>query len=172
MTDDFNTHDDDDTPAHSFAPLPDHANQKILPPLIVLAALALAIALEWILGFRLFRLPVQIFLGLLFTGLGIILFALALNALRAAKTALSPLEPTTTIVNDGPYAYSRNPIYLAYTILYFGLVVLFDLFWGIVLFGPLIFALIHYAIMPEETYLARKFPEEYSAYKARVRRWF
>ena len=70
--------------------------------------------------------------------------------------------------NDG---FSRNPMYIALTLLYLGIAIYFGLVWALLLL-PFALATIHYGvIIREESYLERKFGEDYLAYKSRVRRW-
>jgi protein-S-isoprenylcysteine O-methyltransferase Ste14 len=74
-------------------------------------------------------------------------------------------------VERGPYGYSRNPIYLGDTLLLLGLGLAGS--WPSLLLGAPIFALAvdRYAIRPEESHLAARFPQDFAAYKKRVRRW-
>jgi protein-S-isoprenylcysteine O-methyltransferase Ste14 len=74
-------------------------------------------------------------------------------------------------VRTGPYRFSQNPIYLAFSLLQLGLC-----FWvnGLGLLITLVpaVALMSLVVIPrEERYLAARFPSEYLAYKALVRRW-
>ena len=81
-------------------------------------------------------------------------------------------NPTLTIVDQGPYKYSRNPIYVGYLIAYVGLAMLMN---APIMFATLIvfiYILTNTIIKPEEEYLERKFGEEYLAYKRKIRRWF
>jgi protein-S-isoprenylcysteine O-methyltransferase Ste14 len=106
---------------------------------------------------------------LLFAGLGIVFTAF--TKMRRAETNVEPWKPTTAIIDDGIYGISRNPIYLAMILIYFGISFLFNLFW----FLPpiiLVLAVMHYGvILREEKYLERKFGDEYLNYKNRVGRW-
>lgn len=95
----------------------------------------------------------------------------AFRAMRRASTAVDPSQPTTAIVSDGAFGFSRNPIYLAMTLLYFGIALLFNAFWVLLLLLPLIAVVQTGVIKREEHYLERKFGDEYLSYKARVRRW-
>jgi hypothetical protein len=51
------------------------------------------------------------------------LFAYAAGTLRAAGTPVPARKPTTVVVQSGPYRFSRNPIYLAFSLLQFGLAI-------------------------------------------------
>lgn len=100
-----------------------------------------------------------------------ILAASSFIMFRRAGTSPIPIKPTTALVTNGPYRFSRNPMYLSLVLLYFGLALRLDVFWVLVL-APVVIVLVHYlAIVREERYLERKFGQEYLDYKARVRRW-
>ena len=80
-------------------------------------------------------------------------------------------KPTGAIVPTGPYAFTRNPMYLSMTVLYSGIAFIFNATWPII-FLPAVLFVIHYGVINrEERYLERKFGEEYISYRAKVRRW-
>ena len=56
--------------------------------------------------------------------------------MHAAGTNISPLRPATAVVTTGPFRFSRNPLYLALTLLYLGLTLAFNTWWGIVVLVP------------------------------------
>jgi protein-S-isoprenylcysteine O-methyltransferase Ste14 len=101
-----------------------------------------------------------------------ILAASSFIMFQRAHTSPLPIKPTLVLVTNGPYRFSRNPMYLSLFLLYFGLALWLDVFWVLVLV-PLVIILVQYlAIVREERYLERKFGQQYISYKARVRRWF
>jgi len=111
-------------------------------------------------------------------GIGIVLFIIApllaipaIWRMKAAGTNVHPSEPTTTIVRGGPYRFTRNPMYLALTLLQIG--VAFVLNDAITfLFAAALALTLHFGvILREERYLEAKFGEEYLALKRSVRRW-
>jgi protein-S-isoprenylcysteine O-methyltransferase Ste14 len=74
-------------------------------------------------------------------------------------------------VRSGPYQWSRNPIYLAFSVLQLGIACWLNSVWVL---GTLAAALglMTWVVIPrEERYLERKFSAEYLEYKANVRRW-
>ena len=80
-------------------------------------------------------------------------------------------EPTSTLVTDGPFAFSRNPMYLSLTVANVGIALIVNAAWPII-FLPATLAVTHYGVIfREERYMERLFGEEYLRYKARVRRW-
>jgi len=141
------------------------------PPLIYLSALAAGLLLDW--RYPLAFLPGKLTLpaGALLIASGALCAVAAFAAMRRAGTAVNPYQPTTAIVTNGPYRYTRNPLYLALTLFYAGIASLANALWALALL-PLALAIIHYgAIRREEKYLERKFGAEYVRYKNTVRRW-
>jgi protein-S-isoprenylcysteine O-methyltransferase Ste14 len=82
-----------------------------------------------------------------------------------------PWEPSPTLVARGPFRFTRNPMYVAMLLICLGVAVLTDSLWIVLLTPVAAWALLRFAILPEEAYLERKFGESYLSYKRRVRRW-
>lgn len=95
----------------------------------------------------------------------------AFQTMTTAKTAIDPSQPTTAIVSDGVFRFSRNPLYLSLTLLYIGISLLFEATWSLLLLVPLLVVVQVGVIQREEQYLERRFGDVYLTYKARVRRW-
>jgi protein-S-isoprenylcysteine O-methyltransferase Ste14 len=88
-----------------------------------------------------------------------------------AHTTLDPHGSVTEIVTNGPYRFSRNPIYLGFVCFLVGFTFIFRTYWGLILSPVLIILLYQLVIKYEEAYLEQKFGEVYTNYKSRVRRW-
>jgi protein-S-isoprenylcysteine O-methyltransferase Ste14 len=101
--------------------------------------------------------------GLAFGGWARVLF-------DSYKTSVVPIRPVTAIIEDGPFGISRNPIYVAFALIYAGVALLCRAVWPLLLL-PLVLLGIAKQVRREETYLERRFGAEYLNYKARVRRW-
>ena len=141
------------------------------PPALFAGTLAIGLLLH--LGFPVNFLPrvIAIASGVVVL-VGAALMAIsAFRAMRRAQTAVNPSLPTTAIVSDGAFGFSRNPIYLSLTLLYVGVALLFNALWALLLLLPLIVVVQTGVIEREEHYLERKFGDEYIRYKASVRRW-
>ena len=102
-------------------------------------------------------------------GLGLTLFSIV--ALIRHRTTVHPDRGASTLVTSGPYALSRNPIYLGNTIGLLGAALLFDQPWLAVLLVACTLLVDELAIRREEAHLAARFGEAWRAYAARVRRW-
>jgi protein-S-isoprenylcysteine O-methyltransferase Ste14 len=90
---------------------------------------------------------------------------------RRAETYVDPYKPATAIVTDGPYRFTRNPLYLSMTMIYGGVSALANAFSPILLL-PLVLRLMRRGVIErEERYLERKFGDVYLEYKVRAPRW-
>jgi protein-S-isoprenylcysteine O-methyltransferase Ste14 len=95
----------------------------------------------------------------------------ALLTVGRHRTGLLPGSPTTTIIVVGPFARSRNPLYLGLLVGSAGLALLAGSLWALLLL-PVEWALLQWgAVLPEERYLAATFGSVYDDYCGRVRRW-
>ena len=99
------------------------------------------------------------------------LFFWAGATMGKADTAVPVDEPTTAIVEDGPFGYSRNPTYVAIILLQLGLAIWTNSLWFVALAVVSVILLNVSVIGREEEYLADKFGDDYLSYKDRVRRW-
>ena len=113
----------------------------------------------------------SVYVGWFFIALGLAGFAWALAAIWGNHTTVNPYKGASHLVTDGAFRYSRNPIYVSDWLVYIGVMLLIQTAWPL-LFAPLVWALMRYAVIAhEETHLEAKFGAEYRAYKSRVRRW-
>jgi len=149
----------------------DNAGVKVMPPLIYLSAMIAGLILDYF--FPIIFLPVSVsrIVGISSVALAILILVLAFQAFNRAKTNLEPWKPTTAIVSDGVFRFSRNPIYLAFTLFYLGTAVLFNSLWLLALLVPVLLVMRYSVIAREERYLENKFGAEYNDFKRRVRRW-
>ena len=90
---------------------------------------------------------------------------------RRSGQSENPWKPTTSIVEQGPFRVTRNPMYVQMVLVCVGFAVILANGWILALTPLCAWALQQLVILPEETYLERKFGDDYRAYKRRVRRW-
>ena len=140
------------------------------PPIIFLAAILLGIALNLVWPVP-FRQPGLVWLGPLIVLCAVALFLRSLREFRAAGTSVRGSERSTTIVRTGPYRFSRNPIYLSFSLLVLGLAVWSNDLWLLVTLVPAVGVISTVVIPREERFLERNFRDQYLSYKAAVRRW-
>lgn len=107
---------------------------------------------------------------LLFVGSGL-LAHLAHRAMERVGTNVFPTQPTLALATDGPFRFTRNPLYIAAIGVYLGVTLWVDSLVMLLLTVPMGFVLHSGIVLREERYLAGKFPEAYRDYQARVKRW-
>lgn len=145
------------------------------PPLIYLSAAAGAIVLGSLYPLPWFGRPLDDFLfalgWLMVAAFAAIAFQ-ALRTLRKAGTSIRADGAATALVTGGPFAISRNPIYLAGTLVVVGLGLITGNPWFVLLALVASFATQKLAIEPEEKHLFVRFGKKYRDYQKKVRRWF
>jgi protein-S-isoprenylcysteine O-methyltransferase Ste14 len=152
----------------------DHAGVFVPPPLIYLAPFLAAAMLHARRPWPVAEDPAIALMlgGFCATAIGVAIGMASVYGFQKAHTTILPVgRPTTAIVQRGPYGFTRNPMYLAMAIAYFGLSLLLNSLWALVLL-PAVVGLVDLAVIRrEERYLAAKFGHSYRQYCARVRRW-
>jgi protein-S-isoprenylcysteine O-methyltransferase Ste14 len=150
----------------------DTANVIIRPPIAWALAVVAGLALQWIvpLPFMPALAPAGWVGGIVFV-LALALAAWAIATITSAGSNVPTNMPTTTVVQSGPYRFTRNPIYLGMFVGLAGLAIAFDSLWLIGTLLVFAFAIRYGVVAREEAYLERKFGDAYRHYRARVRRW-
>jgi len=151
---------------------PDVANLGFVrPPFVYLAALLIGVGFDFVRPARWLPAEFGAWVGIPIAIAALALFVSSIRRFKAVGTSVPGNKPTTAIVKSGPYRFSRNPIYLAFSLLMLGIACAFNSLW---LLGTLAAAagVMSFVIIPrEERYLERRFGTEYLDYKAKVRRW-
>ena len=105
---------------------------------------------------------------------GLLLEVFAVLSFRRKKTTINPLRPenTSTLVTDGIYTMSRNPMYLGMAIILTGVALMMGCLSPLGM--PLVFCIVVtlMQIIPEERSLSEIFGTDYDNYKNSVGRWF
>ena len=143
----------------------------IRPPLVYSASIALGLFIHWLWPAHLLSTSAGAAIGVPLVLLATALFVSAVRTFRKAGTPVPGSRPTTTIVRRGPYGFSRNPIYLAFTIFQVGVAAWANSVGVLLMLVPAL-ALMSLVVIPrEERYLAAQFPSDYLPYLREVRRW-
>ena len=148
------------------------ANRGLIrPPVIYLCALIAGWTIDyfWPVGlpFAILHIP----LGALFFIAAMTLFFLTQREFHVANTPVPGNRPTTSLVQSGTLRFSRNPIYLAFSLAGAGIAIGTNSLWVFVTLIPAVGVMQFVVIPREEQYLLAKFGPEYLAYKSSVRRW-
>ena len=144
---------------------------RVPPPLIYLLPLASGLLLDRKAHVPFLPRQMARVTGWPLVGGGVALSGWAFRTMRAAETTMRPDKPVSSLIQDGPFRYTRNPIYLSDAMIYAGIAVLRNSLWAIVLLPSVVYIIQREVMGREERYLERTFGEECLEYKVKVRRW-
>ena len=152
----------------------DTSGVRLFPPAVYIGGLIVGYAIQWLVPVRILPpmldLPGRILgVALLLAGGGLMFSALSL--FRSVGTTPNPTLPTTALTFDGPYRFTRNPMYLGMALLLVGFAFIGNALWPLLAVIPAIWIIQTQVILREEPYLEAKFGGPYADYKKRVRRW-
>lgn len=144
---------------------------KVPPPAIYI----LAIVAGWLLQQQ-WPLPfiahdTALWVGLAFVAVGLVMALMSVvTMLRGHGTVNTNLQSSALVVS-GIYRVSRNPMYVALTLMYTGFAIAMSLPWSLILLPFIVIFIQTMVIAREEASLEKTFGQQYTEYKARVRRW-
>lgn len=142
------------------------------PPIWTLIYILIATAISWALGWpRVPGLPLPL-LGIIVILLSFVPPVWAAFLFRRAGTEINPTSPTNrALVTEGPYQWTRNPMYLSLIVLSLGIAIWVGA-WPMFLAPIAVFATANFVHIPfEEAKMRRQFDVAYDGYCGRVRRW-
>lgn len=146
-------------------------NKNVHPPMVALFYIIIAILLGRFVQIPLVAPGIVRNTGFVLTVVGFLLGLGAFIEFRKARTTLDPHGSVKSLVTAGIYRITRNPIYLGFLLMVIGLPLNSGYYCGI-LTSPLFATTMNRLVIErEEEYLEKKFKEQYTGYRSRVRRW-
>ena len=148
----------------------EQSHPKILPPHVALSSLVVIIFLHYLIPTPFIHKPYNYF-GILFFIVGLIILFWSFGLFRKKETPILPGQKPTALVIEGPYKFTRNPMYLGVTTALFGIAIyLGDI---LAFLSPIVFFIfVSIRFIPREEKLMEKlFGKKYLEYKKRIRRW-
>jgi len=144
----------------------------VLPPVLVGGTLLIGILIHYAVW------TVPLMPTVLARVLGVIVFIssgvlahFAHLAMKRVGTNVLPTQPTLALATDGPYRFSRNPLYIAAAGVYLGITFWVNGLAPLLLIVPMTWLLHWGIVLREERYLKSKFGDTYESYQRSVRRW-
>ena len=143
---------------------------KFYPPHYLLI-LSLCMLITWYFGESSPQNLLLILVGLGLIGLGFLLAFNSIARFLRAKTGVVPFSESTTLITEGFYKYTRNPMYVGMNSFLLGLMLILqnplNIFFLIIFF----FVVRNMFVLKEEVQMEETFGEDYLIYKRKVRRW-
>ena len=149
------------------------ARVRFPPPLVYLLSIAVGLVVQYAALSLRFGLPMaaRIAAGAVVTVAGLALVASAFGLFRKSGQDPAPWKPTPSLVFEGPYRFTRNPMYVGMTAVQVGIGLFADSVWVVGLAAVSLLVVHAIAVLPEEKYLTEKFGAPYEQYLRRVRRY-
>lgn len=141
------------------------------PPLIYLAFMILGLVIHLLFPIAFLPAAMGMIVGAPLVVGGLVLGGTAVILMLRCGTSPDPGEPTKCLVVDGPFRFTRNPIYVSFALIYLGIAAAFNSLAALALLPVALVVIDRGVIAREERYLERKFGEEYVQYTDRGRRW-
>lgn len=145
-----------------------------IPPVLIFVISAF---LMWVIsGYStntLFGFSIPLWVSYLVASVGVIFGMLGVVQFSINKTTVNPHKPenSSSVVKNGIYKYTRNPMYLGLLILLIACGVYFGNGYSFLMIPIFIWYMNTYQIIPEEEMLINLFGDEYKEYQQKVRRW-
>jgi protein-S-isoprenylcysteine O-methyltransferase Ste14 len=144
---------------------------SIRPPVVYLCSIGVGLLVHLFWPLQLLPASISVPIGVTLVLVAGALFISSVRSFRKAGTPVPGNRPTAIIVRAGPYRFSRNPIYLAFTLFQVGLAAWVNSLGVLVTLLPALALMVLVVVPREERYLEARFPSEYLPYKREVRRW-
>ena len=109
--------------------------------------------------------------GLFLIGFGFLLAFNSISEFLKAKTGVVPFSESTTLITEGFYKYTRNPMYVGMNSFLLGLLIILNNPLNFIFLIVFFFIVRNMFVIKEEVQMEETFGEEYLIYKDKVRRW-
>jgi protein-S-isoprenylcysteine O-methyltransferase Ste14 len=157
-------------------PSPDHSEVAIFPPVIPLTAFLLGVVMEWLVPLSAWppapmRTTLRV-VGAIVFGVGMAGFVWMIRTMKRERTPIHNSRTPTTLVETGPFRFTRNPMYVFGSIWYAGLSLLLLQVWSLALLPVVVIATHFGVVLREESFLEQHFGDVYRRYKAHVPRYW
>lgn len=148
------------------------SKQLDVPPLWLIGALALSWILHRVMPLFQWGGGWSAAIGWILIAAAFVLFVWSVDAFRRHETPIHPRRKPKALLTTGPYALSRNPIYLAMAMIALGTACLFGSLGALLPVPVFVWVIGKRFIEGEEFHIGRNFGEQWTRYTQQTRRWF
>ncbi len=146
-------------------------SRRVLPPVFFAVALAGMVALHWLAPLA-EPLPAPLsWLGFVPALLGVAMILAAARRFERAGTTIKPFRRSSSLVREGPYRFTRNPMYLGMVLVLLGVALGLGSVTPFLVLPVFVVLIQRRFVRAEEALLAEVFGADYDAYRRQVRRW-
>ena len=144
---------------------------KIPPPIVTLVSALLIFFSRELFPNYVFEYQSMLSIAIFISGLMILISAVSL--FKEKETTVNPMSPekASSLVVDGVFKYTRNPMYLGMSVVLLSISIQFNLIGGLLILLLFVGYITVFQIIPEEEAMEENFGEEYLSFKRSTRRW-
>jgi len=142
-----------------------------MPPTYLLGSILIMVVLHLLLPVRKVIGPPYIYVGVPLIFIGLLVNIWSSNLFNKLRTTVKPFERSVCLITEGPYRFSRHPMYLGMALGLIGLAVLLGTAIAPLVIPAFVWVFTNKFIKVEEEAMEETFGEAYRDYKKRVRRW-
>ncbi len=145
--------------------------RKIMPQEYFIVFLIFSVSTGWSSPLSDYGFSAYNLLGLLFVAFGAVMNLWTDSIFKKRKTTVKPYGKPDTLIDEGPFSISRNPMYLGMASMLLGIPMLMGSYLSLIY--PIIFVMVmeRRFIPYEERNLKKTFGKDYDDYRNSVRRW-
>lgn len=145
--------------------------QKMIPPFLFLVSILTMVGLSYLLPLQILLTAPLTYLGILFLLIGLGMTVSVRRLFDQTNTEIHTFKRPRKLVTKGLFKYSRNPIYLGFSIALTGVGLLLGTLSPLFVV-PFFVLITNYWYIPyEERMMEENFGVDYISYKQKVRRW-
>jgi protein-S-isoprenylcysteine O-methyltransferase Ste14 len=145
--------------------------QKVMPTTYLLAAILAILLLHFTIPILHILPSPWNLLGLLPLAFGVWINLAADRAFKQAATTVKPFQPSSALIQDGVFRYTRNPMYLGFIAVLLGISVLLGSLSPYLVVALFAFLMDLVYIQSEEKMLQDVFGSRWEEYRTRTRKW-
>jgi protein-S-isoprenylcysteine O-methyltransferase Ste14 len=144
---------------------------RIPPPAVFIVTLVVSWVLQKYVPLPFIAHDTALWVGLAVVAVGLAIALMSVVTMLRGHGTVNTHAASNALVVSGIYRISRNPMYVSNVLIYTGFASAMGLPWGLILLPlPVLYTQVA-VIAREERFLASAFGQQYTDYKARVRRW-
>ena len=144
---------------------------KIPPPIVTLVSALLIFFSKEL--FPNYAFDYQSMLSIVIFVSGLMILISAVSLFKKKETTVNPMNPekASSLVVDGVFKHTRNPMYLGMSVVLLSISIQFNLIGGLLIVSLFVAYITAFQIIPEEEAMEENFGEEYLSFKISTRRW-
>ena len=144
---------------------------KIPPPIVTLVSALLIFFSRELFPSYVFEYQSILSIAIFISGLMILISAVSL--FKEKETTVNPMSPekASSLVVDGVFKYTRNPMYVGMNSFLLGLLIILNNPINLIFLIIFFFIVRNLFVIKEEAQMEETFGQDYLTYKGKVRRW-